>query len=363
MFAHRSFERNTHTAIRLRPPARLMCSPATPNIRAGLAATADGFEGRCNAADLGVALTAVEMFVLGRLAPANALSIDRFVVRGVHMVTVRPVRPPAQSDRDSGHGRHGRSRDFVQSLERGLSIIRTFSANRPLMTVSELAEETGLTRAAARRFVLTLVELGYIQAKGSAFELAPAVLELGYAYLSGLSFPEVALPRIERLVAETAEASEGSILDGGDILYVLRVRGPSRMTISVNIGERRAAHATSMGRVLLAYLPLDELDEWLAHHELSQVRPRTINDPQTLRIELEKVRRAGYAVIDQELEDGLIAVAVPVRDRLGRVRAAINLSTHIGRKSLDELLSLLPTLQEAADDIETNLRHALIWSD
>jgi IclR family pca regulon transcriptional regulator len=275
--------------------------------------------------------------------------------------------PLTDSEEDDTAGdapeRGGRSRDFVQSLERGLTIIRSFSAERPSMTVSELAEQTGLTRAAVRRFVLTLSELGYIYAKKNHFELTPRVLELGYAYLSALSFPEVALPRIEQLVTETAEASEASILDRGDIVYVLRVPGPSMMTISVNVGARRPAHATSMGRVLLAYLPPDELDDYFAHHELTRVLPRTISNPDALRTELKKVRKQGYALIDQELEDGLIAVAVPIHDRQGRVRAAINISTHVGRKSLADLVALVPTIQAAAGDIEVSLRHALMWSE
>jgi DNA-binding transcriptional ArsR family regulator len=127
-----------------------------------------------------------------------------------------------------------RSRDFVQSLERGLAIIRVFNAEQPSMTVSEIAQQVGLTRAAVRRFLLTLGELGYVYARNNRFELTPRVLELGYAYLSALSFPDIALPRLEQLVAETGEASEGSILYGGDVVYVVRVPGPALMTISVN---------------------------------------------------------------------------------------------------------------------------------
>ena len=214
----------------------------------------------------------------------------------------------------------GRSRDFVQSLERGLAIIRVFGADRPSMTVTEIASEVGLTRAAVRRFLLTLGELGYVTGRNNRFELTPGVLELGYSYLSALSFPDVALPRLEQLVADTGEASEGSILDRGDIVYVVRVPGPAMMTISVNIGARRPAYATAMGRVLLAHVPADELDE------------------------------------------GLVAIAVPIRDRTGRVRAAINLSTHIGRKSVKDMRGLVPQVREAAADIETGLKHALNWA-
>lgn len=256
-----------------------------------------------------------------------------------------------------------RSRDFVRSLERGLAIIRVFNADRPSMTVSEIAQVAGLTRAAVRRFLLTLSELGYVDGKNNRFELTPQVLELGYSYLSALSFPDVALPRLEKLVAETSEASEGSILDRGDVVCVVRVPGPALMTISVNVGARRPAHATAMGRVLLADLPPAELDDHLRKYELTPVLPRTITDPDVLRGELKKVHEEGFALVDQELEEGLVAVAVPIRDRTRKVRAAINLSTHIGRKSVDDMLALVPKLQETAAGIELGLSHSMNWAD
>lgn len=254
-----------------------------------------------------------------------------------------------------------RPRDFVQSLERGLAVVRVFSAARPSLTISELAEETGLTRAATRRFVLTLTEMGYVRVKQNRYELAPRALEIGYAFLSALSFPEIAQPRIEALVAEVGEASEAAILDGDDVVYVLRVPGPSMMTISVTIGARAPAYATSLGRVLLAHLPGDELDAFLARVPFDTPLPRTITDPDELRAELHRVRRAGYALVDQELEAGLAAIAVPVRDRAGRVRASINLSTHIGRRTARELVALVPALQAAAVDIEADLEHTAAW--
>jgi IclR family transcriptional regulator, pca regulon regulatory protein len=260
-----------------------------------------------------------------------------------------------QDDEDASPAR---SRDFVQSLERGLAIIRVFRAEQPSMTVSEIAAELGLTRAAVRRFLLTLSDLGYVHGKGNRFELTARVLELGYSYLSALSFPDIALPRLEQLVAQTSEASEGSILDNGDIVYVVRVPGPAMMTISVNIGARRPAYATAMGRVLLANLPDDELDAYLDSHQLLPILPRTITDERAFRTELARVRRHGYALVNQELEEGLVAIAVPVRDRAGRVRAAINLSTHVGRKSVEEMRALVPTVQAAALDIEAGLRHS-----
>lgn len=256
-----------------------------------------------------------------------------------------------------------RSRDFVQSLERGLAIIRVFNSERSALTVTEIAQQVGLTRAAVRRFLLTLTELGYVTGKNNRFELTPRVLELGYSYLSALSFPDVALPRLERLVSETAEASEGSILDRGDIVYVVRVPGPAMMTISVNVGARRPAHATAMGRALLANLPPADLEEFLAKNELTPVLPRTITNTDEFLAELKRVRDDGYALVNQELEEGLVAIAVPIRDRRGRARAAINLSTHIGRKSVEDMRALVPLVKEAAADIELGLRHSANWAD
>lgn len=259
---------------------------------------------------------------------------------------------PATADDDEAPAR---SRDFVQSLERGLAIIRVFSAKTPSLTVTEIAQMTGLTRAAARRFLLTLVELGYVTTDGRRYELTPRVLELGYSYLSALSFPEVALPHLEQLVTDAQEASEGAILDGGDVVYVVRVPGPALMTISVNVGARMPAFATALGRALLAGLPDDALDRYLAGVKMPALLPRTITDPARLREELMKIREQGYAMVDQELEEGLVALAVPVRDRSRRVVAAINVSTHIGRKSAEDMRGLLPAVQQAAANIEAGL--------
>lgn len=256
-----------------------------------------------------------------------------------------------------------RSRDFVQSLERGLAIIRVFDGEHPSLSVSEIAQLCGLTRAAARRFLLTLSDLNYVVGKNGRYELTPQVLELGYSYLSALSFPEVALPHLERLVTETSEASEGSILDRGDIVYVVRVPGPALMTISVNIGARRPAHATAMGRVLLSGLPPAELERYLATVQMRKLLPRTITDPAALRRELDKVRRNGFALVNQELEEGLVAVAAPVRDRSGRIKAAVNLSTHVGRKSVEDMKALVPLVMRAAADIEKGLRHSVSWAE
>lgn len=245
---------------------------------------------------------------------------------------------------------------FVQSLERGLAVIRAFDAQRPELTLSEVARHCDLTRAAARRFLLTLADLGYVRTDGRLFRLTPRVLELGYAYLSSLSLPEVAAPHLERLVAEVHESSSMSVLDGDDIIYVARVPTARIMTVAINVGTRFPAYATSMGRVLLAALPAAELSAYLGRVTLSKLAPRTITSVDDLRAELDRIRVQGWAIVDQELEAGLRSVAAPVRDRSGLTVAAINVSVHASRTTLDGIRrKLVPPLRAAAAAIERDL--------
>lgn len=249
-----------------------------------------------------------------------------------------------------------RDAHFVQSLERGLAVIRAFDAQRPELTLSDVARHCDLTRAAARRFLLTLADLGYVRTDGRLFRLTPRVLELGYAYLSSLSLPEVAAPHLERLVAEVHESSSMSVLDGDDIIYVARVPTARIMTVAINVGTRFPAYATSMGRVLLAALPAAELSAYLGRVTLSKLAPRTITSAEDLRTELDRVRAQGWAIVDQELEAGLRSVAAPVRDRAGLTVAAINVSVHASRATLDGIRrKLVPPLRAAAAAIERDL--------
>jgi IclR family pca regulon transcriptional regulator len=246
---------------------------------------------------------------------------------------------------------------FVQSLERGLAVIRAFGADRPQLTLSEVARETGLTRAAARRFLLTLCDLGYVRSDGRLFSLTPRVLELGYAFLSSLSLTEVAEPHLERMVAEIHESSSVSVLDGDDIVYVARVPTSRIMRVSINVGTRFPAYATSMGRVLLAGLPEPALEEYLARVELHRLSSHTVRTAAALRREVGRVRAQGWAMVDQELEEGLRSIAAPVHDRSGRVVAAANVSAHASRWSAEALRrDLLPQLLATAERIEADLR-------
>ena len=244
----------------------------------------------------------------------------------------------------------------VQSLRRGLAVIRAFDAHHSELTLSEVARLCDLTRAAARRFLLTLVDLGYVRTDGRLFSLTPRVLELGYAFLSSLSLPEVAEPHLERLVAEVHESSSLSVLDGDDIVYVARVPTRRIMTVAINVGTRFPAYATSMGRVLLAFLPDDARQAHLDRIRLDRLTGRTVRTVGTLRSELDRVRAQGYAIVDQELEEGLRAIAAPVRDRTGRVVGAVNISVQASRASVDTMRrSLLPPLLAATARIDADL--------
>jgi IclR family transcriptional regulator, pca regulon regulatory protein len=250
-----------------------------------------------------------------------------------------------------------RNSDFVQSLDRGLAVIRAFGPDRERLSLSEVARATGLTRAATRRFLLTLVKLGYVRSDGREFSLRPRVLELGYAYLSGLALPEIASPHLEELVAKVRESSSISVLDGHYVVYVARVPTKRIMTVAISVGTRFPAYATSMGRVLLAGLNPKDLDRYLAEADLEPITARTVTDPERLREIIAEVARQGYAIVDQELEEGLRAVAAPIRGTSGSVTAAINLSAHASRVSLATMRSdLLPALLETAARIESDLK-------
>ncbi len=249
-----------------------------------------------------------------------------------------------------------RPAEFVQSLERGLSVIRAFSQNRPRLTLSEVARETGMTRAAARRFLITLEHLGYVASDGRQFSLRPSVLNLGYAYLSSFSLAEVAQDHLEELAAQLHESCSASVLDDGDIVYIARASTNRIMTIGLSVGTRLPAHCTSMGRVLLAALDDDELDAYLSAAALEPRTSHTITDAVELRAELERVRQQGWCLLDQELEDGVRSVAVPVHDASGRVVAAVNTSAHATRVPLETLRDdFLPPLQGCAHQIDRDL--------
>lgn len=253
---------------------------------------------------------------------------------------VSPQRPP----------------EFVQSLERGLTVFSAFSREAPSLTLSEVARATGLTRATARRLLFTLCELGYATSDGKRFALTPKVLDIGYAYLSSLDLAGIAQAEMEALVEQTHESCSAAVLDGREIVYVARVPTKRIMAISLGLGSRLPAYAASMGRVLLADLPPDQLDAHLARTSFEALTPRTITDPDVLRAELDRVRRQGWALVDQELEEGIRSVAAPLRDARGRVIAALNVSSHAGRVKLATLRDeFLPALLATSRRISERL--------
>ena len=250
----------------------------------------------------------------------------------------------------------GRGTEYVQSLERGLAVIRAFDAEHRELGLSDVARVTGLTRAAARRFLLTLVHLGYVRQDGPRFSLRPRVLELGYAYLSGLSLPELAQPHMDAIVADVNESCSIAVLDDTEIVYVARVPTRRIMTITLAIGTRLPAYPTSMGRILLAGLAPDELDERLSRMTIRRLTPRTVPDAAALRKEVDTARARGWAAVDQELEEGVRSIAVPIRDSGGNFCAAINVSVHATRMTMATLRrTALPRLLDAAAAIEQDL--------
>ncbi len=245
----------------------------------------------------------------------------------------------------------------MQSLARGLAVIRAFDADNPELTLSDVARRAGITRAAARRFLLTLESLGYVASDARAFRLTPRVLELGFSYLSSLSLPEIVQPHLEVLSRDVDESVSAAVLDGADIVYVARVPTRRIMSVRITIGTRFPAFATSMGRVLLAGSPDAVSDAALAASDLPRLTARTVTDRGALRAELERVRRQGWSLVDGELEPGLRSIAAPLHGRDGRVVAALNVSTSATRDSVERLLeAYLPPLLRTAAAIDAELR-------
>jgi IclR family pca regulon transcriptional regulator len=242
--------------------------------------------------------------------------------------------------------------DFIEALARGLDVIRAFAPNRPAMSLSEVAAAAGLARPTARRILLTLEELGYIRADNGTFALTPRVLELGMAYIGATSIWELARPHMERLVARTGESSSLAQLDGSDIVYVARVAVPKIITLAVTIGTRFPALQTSLGKVLLAALPHDEMERTLAQPGRSGITPRW-NPPAEERDCA--VRARGWSLTDEQLARGIRSIGAPVYDRPGHVAAALNVSTHAAETSIETLTeTYLPLLLKTAEAISAD---------
>jgi len=244
------------------------------------------------------------------------------------------------------------SGDYIQSLERGLQVIQAFSQDYQALTISAVSKITGLSRPTARRILLTLEHLGFAESNNSVFTLTARTLSLGYAYLSSNNRWSIAHAFMRDFVNHTGESCSISILDGTDIIYVARVSTKRIMSINLDVGSRLPAYATSMGHVLLAYLPKERLEKYLESLDFVKFTDKTIVDKEQLLTMLEEVRENEWGGVDQQLEEGLRSIAVPLRDASGKVFAAINCSVHAGRISKEILQNeFLPLLKETAEKI------------
>jgi IclR family pca regulon transcriptional regulator len=252
--------------------------------------------------------------------------------------------------RRSGPGRGGMKtefleRDMVSGLKNGLDVIEAFDDRRPRLSLTDVAQITGLSRAAARRYLLTLTRLGYAEHDGKFFSLTPKILRLGYAYLSSTSLPVRIQPFLERVSETTGESSSAAVLDDTDVVYIARSATRRIMSIGLGIGSRLPAFCTSLGRAILAWKDPAWLDAYFRRVPLEARTPWTLTEEAAVRAALEEVRRRGYALVDEELELGLRSMAVPVQNAKGEVVCAINISIQASRMTADELVaSALPVL-------------------
>lgn len=236
-------------------------------------------------------------------------------------------------------------KDFLTTFARGLEVIKSFDTQTPSMSLTEVAKKNNLSRASARRFLLTLQKLGYVQSDGKRFKLTAKILELGYSYLASLNFSEIITPFLERIAHQLGESCSATVLDGQDVVYIARVPIRGLIPVNLQIGARLPAYLTSMGRVLLANLPEAQLETFLANAPFEKLTPYTLSSAEHLRAEIKRVRAQGYAIVDQELELGLRTVSVPVYDRHRHVSFALNVATHASKVSMkraeEEFVTLL----------------------
>lgn len=251
----------------------------------------------------------------------------------------------------------GKDSEYLSTLERGLKVLRAFDATHPEMQLSEVAQVTQLSPAVARRCLNTLVQLGYIAQFGRKFLLRPEVLSFGTAYLSSMNVEQVILPTLQKLRDDTGDSSSMAVLSGSDILYVAHVSTNRRIRLGANVGTRFPAHATSLGKVLLAFQPEQVIARYMEMADLQRFTERTVTSADTMAQRLQSARETGYDSALDELDYGIVSVAVPVFDGNRKAIAAINCSTSTTRISQDELVrTRLPMLREAAAEIGNALQ-------
>jgi IclR family transcriptional regulator, pca regulon regulatory protein len=241
-------------------------------------------------------------------------------------------------------------RDFVASLEKGLLVIEAFDASRPRLTLSDVAKITGITRAAARRYLRTLTRLHYADFDGRYFSLSPRILRLGYAYLSSTALATRLQPFLERISERTGESSSAAVLDGDDIVYIARSATRRIMSIGLGVGSRLPVYCTSLGRAILANQPPDIIEAYLQRVRLEPRTPKTVTSKDEFRAILEATRLNGYAIVNEELELGLRSIAVPLAQENGGVTIALNISAQAARVPASEMEErFLPALQAASE--------------
>ncbi|HZJ06506.1 MAG TPA: IclR family transcriptional regulator C-terminal domain-containing protein [Nocardioidaceae bacterium] len=250
----------------------------------------------------------------------------------------------------------GNDRDHIQSLERGFAVLLAFSAELPDPTLADLAAATGFSRPAVRRILLTLQRLGYVRGDGGRWSLTPRVLTIGQHYAESHALVELSQPHLLRLAEETQESASLAALDETEVVYIARVQVRRIMSINVDVGTRVPTHATSMGRVLLAWASKDVVDAVIDSGPLPRFAPNTITNPRHLRDDLRRVREQGWAIVENELEEGLLSASAPVRDGAGDVVAALAYSTSSGRKTTWQIeREVVPLLVEEAEKISAEL--------
>jgi IclR family transcriptional regulator, pca regulon regulatory protein len=255
-------------------------------------------------------------------------------------ILMNPIPDPIETDIAAPH-----KRDLIAGLEKGLQVIEAFDQERSRLTIAEVAQRTGLTRAAARRYLITLAHLGYVRHEQKLFSLTPMILRLGQSYLHSARLPRIVQPLLYRLAYSIEEAASAGVLDHDQLVCVAAVSAGRLVSTTLQPGTRVPAFCTANGRVLLAHLPQAQMEHFLERLQPEAVTAHTIVNKERLALEIVRAREQGYALVDQELELGLRTMAVPIRNFRGDVVAAMNISVHAGRMRLEEIVErCLPSM-------------------
>jgi IclR family transcriptional regulator, pca regulon regulatory protein len=291
---------------------------------------------------------------LKRQVPGKAALREQMPSKAVSDVPPPAVPQTASAQIDAYSG----DPNFMTSLARGLAVIQAFSQKQRELTVSQISAKTGFSRAAVRRCLYTLTNLGFAATDDSRhFHLRPRILALGHSYISSMPLAAMAQPILENVSHILHESCSIATLDKNEIIYIARANVTRIMSIDLGVGSRLPAFCTSMGRVLIADLPADKLDEFLGRVEFKRYTERTVANAEKLRQILRLVQRNGYCIVDQELESGLRSLAVPIKDSAGRVVAALNVGTHAQRVSIQDLqIRFFPQLKAAAQELSLIVR-------